>query len=528
MISAPSRLPQPRIFGDSNRDGKVDQADVADRNRWSWQGPGAFLLANLDDDDGDGRADCLDQVVNGPEDEMDLARLKIQVDSRWLQPGHQLQVASSSERVRLFQRHGSDWLPIEGPLQDPTPEMELAIEATSFADARWDGQVQLTLQVLDETGKELAQDQARMRVAPFVLLPNTAETQEVYASTGHPNYPNSTFLEQLQAITQERGAKLTVHQTQSWKEMWMQDTMEVGYTQLPGGRAQHVVLGGLRQADSFGPRLLGPDRGFLQVGEPRQIEDGIDNWADWMGNLEVSPPVPGYPLGRVFYGRNTDTGVTLHPEVVAFLEAQQVQDPFWIDTGFLTIKHVDEIVNFVPGPNGEPRLLLADTRSAQKLVAQLDPTEQARVQERIDKILEGGAYADGTSTPGLLQQLNLRSDQVVHLPVGYQEGHNLWSNPINSIYLNGTVVTGQHRLPPGLAGEIEQRLLEAGAEEVRFVDDERYQENYGNVHCATNTLRQPLWADLSQPLSDYSSTGLAFQMGTNERAASREQSKIRA
>ncbi len=46
-----------------------------------------------------------------------------------------------------------------------------------------------------------------------------------------------------------------------------------------------MVLGGLRQADSFGPRLLGPERGFIQVGEYRGIQDGVDDWADWFGNL---------------------------------------------------------------------------------------------------------------------------------------------------------------------------------------------------------------------------------------------------
>lgn len=238
--------------------------------------------------------------------------------------------------------------------------------------------------------------------------------------------------------------------------------------------------------------LSGPDRGFLQVGEYRGIQDGVDDWADWMGNLECTPALPGYPLGRIFYGKNTDTGTTLHPELVSFLEAQEVQSPFWVDTGFLTIKHVDEIANFVPGPDGRPRRCFADTRSATQLAPESDGPSNPVNQQRLDKVLYGGTYPSGDSSPGLLAQLNLAEDQVVRLRI-HGGGHNLWSNPVNSVYLNGIAVTGD-RLRAGSRGPRDRgpALLHAGAREVRFVDDQRYQDNYGNVHCATNTLKIPL------------------------------------
>ena len=477
------------IFGDSNRDGKVDEADLEGRDQWSWDGPGAFFLPNLDDDDGDGIADGLDLRINGPEDAKDLARLKVRLAPEML--GHEVRVSSSEPGVRLFQRDGEDWRLVEGPLQNPSAEMELGVEGTAFADKNWNGRVEIGLQVRDAQGQQLGEDRTQMRVTPLLLSPSSAPTRELYVSAGHPNYENTRFREQLAEACQDTGVKLVTHQTASWKEMWMQDTMEVGYTQLPGGTPQHVVLGGLRQADSFGPSLLGADRGFVQKGEYRGIDDGVDDWADWMGNLECSPPLPGYPQGRIFYGKNTDTGTTLHPELVAFLEAQEVQKPFWVDTSFLTIKHVDEIASFVPGPDGRPRMLFADTRSAVELAPESDgPSNQAN-QERLDKMLHGGSYASGESSRGLLAELNLSEDQVVKLPISYEGGHNIWSNPVNSVYLNGKVLTGDRHVPPAVARDIESKLLAAGAEEVRFVDDERYQDNYGNVHCATNTLREP-------------------------------------
>lgn len=479
------------IFGDSNRDGRVDEADVENRGQWSWEGPGAFFLANLDDDDGDGVADCVDHRINGCDDAADLARLKVRIDPGLLGAGCEVRVSATAPGVRLFQKDEDGWKPVAGKLENPAPQMELAVEGTAFASKDWNGRSRINLEVLDGQGRSLGKDQMQTRVAPLILMPNSAETLELYVSTGHPNYENAKFRDQLETACRDAGVNLVTHHTSSWKEMWMQDTMELGYTQLPGGKSQHVVLGGLRQADSFGPKLLGPDRGFLQVGEYRGIQDGVDDWADWMGNLECTPPLPGYPRGRIFYGKNTDTGTTLHPELVSFLEAQEVQAPFWVDTGFLTIKHVDEIANLLPGHDGRPRLLFADTRSAAELAPESDGPSNRDNQQRLDKVLYGGSYASGDWSPGLLAQLGLSEDQVVRLPVSYAGGHNVWSNPVNSIYLNGIAVTGDSHVPPAVAAEIESRLLAAGAREVRFVDDHRYQDNYGNVHCATNSMKHP-------------------------------------
>ncbi|MEB3197732.1 MAG: protein-arginine deiminase family protein [Candidatus Sericytochromatia bacterium] len=490
------------LCGDTNRDGQIDEADLSGRHAWNWSQGGAFVIANLDDDDRDGRPDAADLQVNGRGDENDLARVAL----RCLPPpGKQgLRVTVSladvpvdGPSIRLFAREANGWRPLDPRESLPAGNFELGLESTRFAARNWNGEATLRAELQSETGQVLASDRVRLRVAPFLLLPNTARTQALYVSTGHPRYENAAFREGLAKVCGATNVRLVTHTTSSWKEMWMQDTMEVGYTQLPGQAPQHVVLGGLRGADSFGPSLLGPDTGYLQVGSYRGIRDGIDDWADWMGNLEVSPPVPGYPFGRVFYGKNTDTGTTLHPEVVAFLEAQQLQAPFWLDTGFLTIKHVDEIANFLPGPDGRPRLLLADTRRAEQLLPGESWPSNASNQSRLDKVLRGGSYPDGTRARGLLTELNLSEDQVVRLPVSYEGGHNVWSNPVNSIYLNGVAVTGAHRVPERIAEDIAASLKQAGARSVQFVDDHRYQDNYGNVHCATNTHRAPLVKDFA-------------------------------
>ena len=78
-------------------------------------------------------------------------------------------------------------------------------------------------------------------------------------------------------------------------------------------------------------------------------------WIDWYGNLEATPPYADshgkrYPYGRVIVGKQRE--LTMHPGVMKFLEAQGLQwPPFVVDTSWLAIGHVDEVVNFVPAQN---------------------------------------------------------------------------------------------------------------------------------------------------------------------------------
>lgn len=74
--------------------------------------------------------------------------------------------------------------------------MELAVEGSAFANMHWNGRTKSNLEVVDCQGQTLGSDRLQMRVAPLILLPNAAPTQELYVSAGHPNYENSKFREQ--------------------------------------------------------------------------------------------------------------------------------------------------------------------------------------------------------------------------------------------------------------------------------------------------------------------------------------------
>jgi protein-arginine deiminase len=478
------------------------------------------VLANLDDDDRDGRPDADDEVVNGPADERDLVPLTVKVADQRVA---RLRVSSGDAPLRFFIRDGGGWrhaglgaaevMVTREPGGPATAALHAEASAWAGLPAAWNGVAQVAAEAFDATGKKLGSARATCRVAPVLLRPATARATEVFLATGR--YDNGPFVAALREALEPLAVPLTIHPAADWREMWMQDTMEVATALIPGSR-MHVVLAGLRGADSFPPTLLGPDTAVAAVGEPRRLEGG-DAWADWYGNLEVSPPLAGHPQGRAIYGKNLRTGETFHPEVVRFLAAQGEQDPLWIDTSWLAIKHVDEIVAFLPGPDGRGVLLVPDPEEGLRLAGSVEPAADAvttnrRIAEIIEDMLAGGtrptrAGTHGTASeaqsPGLLSLFGWGRERVVRLPVAFRmpadgpgaEGGvagaaTLWSNPVNALFANGTVICGSCDMPEAVREVCRERLHTAGAAAVIFIDDAAYHRRSGNIHCATNATRE--------------------------------------
>ncbi len=496
---------QATLVGDTNRDGMVDERDLARRTNWSWTS-GAFVLANLDDDDRDGKPDADDQVVNGNSDERDLARFRVYFESAPMTENADFYIDAGQAPVNVFQKDGSHWrfLTSQTPLKsDVSNPIELGVEARTFAGVRgWNGALRLRVLRRGPNG-EAELESVPARVAPWLMLANSAPTRAFYIATG--KYDNSAMLGEVGGLLKNWGVAFpTPHQAKSWLEMWMQDSLEIGYTEIPGGGRQHVVLNGIRGADSFGPTLLGPDVGVMTVGGNRGMK-GHDAWVDWYGNLEVTHPTREYPFGRIYYGCNTESGATLHPEVVTFLQSQILQDPFWVDTSWLAIKHVDEIFNVLPARDGNGVLIIAQPELAAQVLEQKLDAFNVTIQEKLARTVHGGTYVIKGKTvqyPGLRALLGVPADRIVGLPVlfapvevdassGRPGAHNLWSNPVNSVFLNGNLLVGSAHMPAPVKAEITKRMKDLGVREVGFVNDQVYQDRWGNVHCSSNTLKEP-------------------------------------
>lgn len=479
------------LLTDSNRDGKINSADFYQDN-WSWQGRGAFVAANVDDDDQDGIRDCEDDSVNGHSDESDLTELLIDTKSVSFARAHSvsLTTGTAAAQVKLFFFSDQKWHPAGRQIklsdvpQNKDGYARIAIEACEFASNQWDGFLKV---VLSNSDGGALQD-VTLRMAPFLMLPNTARMESFYISADlSGRYDNKKMLSELTIPMLLNGISLRVHQTDAWQEMWMQDTMEIGYSETPTSR-MHVVLNAPRGKDRVGPTLLGANVGFITVAQPRPELDSGDQWIDWFGNLEVSPPSELFPHGRIYYGHNPETGNSLHPDVVGFLEAQQLQSPIALDSGWLFIKHVDEMLTYWPSRTADRYVaVLPSPRLAAEILGTELDENNAKIQKRFDEIIHGDE-----NNPPLHKVFGLKRDQILLQPLLYDAGTfgatGRWSNPVNSVAIDSAVIYGRTDLPEQVHSYIRSTITELRLFPLS-VDDSAYQPRFGNVHCASNSKR---------------------------------------
>ena len=129
-------------------------------------------------------------------------------------------------------------------------------------------------------------------------------------------------------------------------DVWIQDEFEFATSNAPG-IYQDFIIDSIRDRglDPWAENaVFGPDFGMGVWGS------GWANTYDSFGNLEASPPVTvdgvEYPFGRVYWGANGSDGPTA--ALQNFLNDQEIQAPFNINTSWLAVGHVDEFMSFVP------------------------------------------------------------------------------------------------------------------------------------------------------------------------------------
>jgi len=531
------------IAADVNRDGVVDFArDAPGKAQWSWE-RGAVFLNNNDSDANSGQPDHADDVVNDAADLADLAPILIQRLSS-MEPGSVLSVGvnpSAAPYIKLFAGGSAGWQPLNSNGSNvldaallAVGDIELRIEANSYALPAWDGQVDVTATLVPPGGQSVS-DTVRLRVAPWLMLGHSRPATQVYLREYIGQ--NDVMRGQLQAILPGIGSSLVVSpQSDPYpsNNIWMQDAMEIGYSEMPG-RRMNVVLKSNRGPSwplSNYPKdeLLGRDFGWFQIGDYRSsfaVGSAPDGWLDWFGNLEVTPPIIGHPFGRAYYGWNPESGQGLDPRIVGMIDAQNLQAPaLKLDVGWLLIQHVDELVCWVPAADGGWRILVPDTRvmyqlldewvdagyTSQPMMRLYEPTESvgafrndatdrarnlALQSRRIDPVIEAMKSAWG-----------LTEAQVIRVPSAfYSNGGAYVPSMVNALVVNGAILVADPHGPEPDGADLMQAhfresLAAAGVElAVHFLDDQRYHRWSGNVHCATNARREAydpgVWASLT-------------------------------
>jgi len=512
----PAASPSNFFFaGDTNRDGQINEQDEPGKEQWSLS-RGALILFN-DRNNDRGKIPTWQQTkVIAPRRAAMLSQVNLTLSENF--KTSQLFITAdsiSSPHISVFQKTGGGWQPVDISGAQPlvfSSNIVLGVEAKQFADRNWNGTVNLKA-TAQNNGQEIASTTIQMGVSPWMIAPNTAPVTEVVVSDR--GSANSEFISQLKQAVEPTGAQVKIIQGD---RTWMQDTQKNGYVQLPEKseiRQFNVAIKSNSEPDNNQPAKSPQDRNLkvFKIGT-RRSEDPVSQWSDGYGNLQVTPPIPGHPMGRVYYGNSGNA--SFNPEVLDFIQAQRIQGPpVDIDTSWLLTRQVDEIINFIPTQTpGKYVMAIASPEAGVKLLEELQGRGYGDV--RINRGLSTQTTVSAALKNRALIQHNLNlqnqklnpiveklkrefllgDDQIIQVPVmfGYS-GYAWWPNMVNSVPVNGKLLVSNPRGPiiDGVdytQERLRQLLLPAGVS-LSFLDDRYYQELKGNVQSATNTVRKP-------------------------------------
>ncbi|MCC6217379.1 MAG: hypothetical protein IT376_21150 [Polyangiaceae bacterium] len=565
----------PDLRADVDRDGRVDtrgDSDEAGEAEWSAT-RGAVVLANLDDDeracprlDAAGAPlsdldlaachDAADSVVNGPDDLADLTAIEL-LPWPGAPAGVELSVTWTRADVptgaRLFLLQGGAWTPLpSGALVPPEAARSgasLRLEATEVPRGVSGEGAFVDVTVAAAAGSRAWSDTVRLRVAPVVTQHDRTPARQVLSSRVEGLAGYLDFHDDLVRGVAESGTGVEVT---PWPppalDPWIQDLFELGWMTRPIDGGTHAILVALRSANVTravlpsqvtpeSPRreagrmvfdFRGPDTAVVQVFDPTHPV-ALDTFNS-TGNFDRVPPheAPGgsYPLGRAVRGATP----TAYPDraFTALLDAQEEAPPLELDTSWLRVGHVDEMLAFVPAASARGwAVLIASPRRARAVFEELagrglgetpvfagklagasgvTPSAETTVaavladEDVMAASLRAAIELDEIASR-LTAELGLAPSELVEAPVLFAEslGRAVAYTPS---LVNGVSLPPAHLLVPRAHGPrvdgvdvLEASLADGvaalGLTLVPVEDWELFHVNGGEVHCATNLLRGP-------------------------------------
>jgi protein-arginine deiminase len=393
----------------------------------------------------------------------------------------------------------------------------LAVEARTFQR-----RVVVAVEHRDDADALVASAELRVRAAPLVLNHHVQPAERIWAVVTGANG------EMIEAIESAAGARFSPIYSM---DPWIQDELEWASATRDGHRLD-VAVDSIRdrELDGWVKALEAPDVQPMTWGAA-----GTATTEDKFGNLETAPPhVAGgvsYPFGRVYYGANEEVGPTV--ALTDMLGEQRIQAPIAIDTGWLCVGHVDELLAFVPDPSAARgfKLLYADVDAAYALLESMSASTSlprygsAHGYATVGEILADAAlralnedvqsdYLDPIRD-SLLGDLGLEAGDLVRVPALFERvsGCPYSSSFMETTALIPALVNLTVYNPEGEAAVLfvpDPFLRASGADqatdpfvqafrasmpagtEVVFVDDwYSYHLLMGDVHCGTNVSRTP-------------------------------------
>lgn len=409
-----TKTPAPNVIDlvvDANRDGLAKADDKADQDREEeWDATvGASFIANLDDDDLDGKRDCEDEIVNGDADALDLAKIVVSAwpDAKDDASGVLKVDQESAESVRIF-KQGTDgvWTLVMGsvgPCTSPSDctyavEHRLSFEETKAGvtfgiearrfkgmaiptmpendDAKknaWTGLVDLTYEVQKGDNSLYTSDanpdgidRVKMRVAPWVLFGSLGKHDELKSSKASTNFVKGNQVFADAAEVPYTPYSVSMSAKGGWDDIWTEDFFQTGWTGFPG---ENGAVQGMRiyNARPWGrPPTQSQMADYLPIkwilGNPAKNRPAAVLGPDRGGAAFYNPKNEGtgdtqdshgaHDLVPPYEGQTMGriiTSTKVLKTTREFYATQSVQgEPIIINTTWLAVEHVDEFFHWVP------------------------------------------------------------------------------------------------------------------------------------------------------------------------------------
>ncbi len=492
---------------------------------------------------------------------------------------------SAKQVVRIFDgcneaslaRIGPDPLPASFVIPDlRSADLIYGIEALTFpgiesgADLA-PAEIDLFLDIYDQNCCRRYSDRARFRIAPWLMVWNGMPATRLFIvatpdeplQPGHPapHMGNASVIQYLQSIFPPdfvvafpiNGFRLpgsfgsVSHKIDAGYagDRWIQDWIAIGESHVPNQRLSVVIdspqdprkiigINGLPTGPTYAQSALSGAH-FAYIQQP-----GYRSSLDSFGNLAVSPPVTvngkEYLFGRIYYGGavnyQDEGGIRqIYKPFCTFLEAQVIQHPFEIDTSWLALGHVDEVVTFIPTNDTRGfKMLIASPRKALAIMRELQGSgcgdwtmlkgrtdhKLFSLEKTIDTLLTGfptlivgynemvQTYIDKVQAAMKLN-IGLLPEDIIEIPVIYRRDpytQRAIAYTANMVNLQVVVVENRNHLlipkpfgpgdehVPDLFETYVMEQLKAKGCSLHFIDTwYAYHLWFGEIHCGTNVLR---------------------------------------
>lgn len=408
-----------QMFLDANRDGTID-AVPTDYEQWQWgeEGAGAIIMVKTrqyaDDADVDERSEI---------------QFKWEADKEKPQQWQANLEVDFEDRVKFYPSARDDAAALEfenktinlKDLQfDDQGRIRLWMEAANFGadaqEASW--RVSLTFTFTARGGIQERQ-YAQLRIAPWIMASDLDPTDYVFARQNElvdEGLPIDNRIHESNEYALRYNATAGViadfvgdgfnafrPKSTASRKGFARDVMKSGYSTSPHC-SEPVILKCLdldSPLDSTLPKQAAQvsNAGYITdipLNVPRAQHTAQDNG----GNLMVSPPTDEYPWGRILYGHDADNLCHFR----SFFEAQKLQMPLALDSTWLSVGHVDEILSFARAQNGQFKALLMSPRLGYIMLAatarrSLDNSVVSTIDWAVGKnnnCIEAGAYSRDT------------------------------------------------------------------------------------------------------------------------------------